>query len=164
MIGTVILLGFLLLMIAFRSLLIPLQAAVTNLLSAAASFGVLTAVFQWGWGISQVGIDTPDTTVPIASYVPLMMFAVLFGLSMDYEVFLVSHIQMHHHQGEPATAGGRVGPRLERPDHVRGGADHGVGVRQLHPQRRPDDQAVRRRAGDRGAARGHPRGDPGARP
>ncbi|HEX3296636.1 MAG TPA: MMPL family transporter [Nocardioides sp.] len=101
-IGTVILLGFLLLMVAFRSLLIPLQAAVTNLLSAAAAFGVLTAVFQWGWGISQVGIDTPDTSVPIASYVPLMMFAVLFGLSMDYEVFLVSHVQMHHHQGEEA--------------------------------------------------------------
>ncbi|MGC4112820.1 MAG: MMPL family transporter [Nocardioides sp.] len=101
-IGTVILLGFLLLMIAFRSVLIPLQAAVTNLLSAAAAFGVLTAVFQWGWGISQVGIDTPDTTVPIASYVPLMMFAVLFGLSMDYEVFLVSHVQAHHHSGEPA--------------------------------------------------------------
>ena len=100
-IGTVILLGFLLLMVAFRSLLIPLQAALTNLLSAAASFGVLTAVFQWGWGISLVGIDTPDTSVPIASYVPLMMFAVLFGLSMDYEVFLVSHIQMHHHRGEP---------------------------------------------------------------
>jgi hypothetical protein len=101
-IGTVILLGFLLLMIAFRSVLIPLQAAVTNLLSAAASFGVLTAVFQWGWGISLVGIDTPDSSVPIASYVPLMMFAVLFGLSMDYEVFLVSHVQTHHHQGEPA--------------------------------------------------------------
>jgi len=108
-IGTVILLGFLLLMIAFRSLLIPLQAAVTNLLSAAASFGVLTAVFQWGWGISQVGIDTPDTTVPIASYVPLMMFAVLFGLSMDYEVFLVSHIQAHHHKGEPAKEAARNG-------------------------------------------------------
>ena len=74
-IGTVILLGFLLLMIAFRSLLIPLQAAITNLLSAAAAFGVLTAVFQWGWGISLLGIDTPDTSVPIASYVPLMMFA-----------------------------------------------------------------------------------------
>jgi uncharacterized membrane protein YdfJ with MMPL/SSD domain len=101
-IGTVILLGFLLLMLAFRSLLIPLQAAVTNLLSAAASFGVLTAVFQWGWGISLVGIDTPDTSVPIASYVPLMMFAVLFGLSMDYEVFLVSSVEMHHHRGEPA--------------------------------------------------------------
>jgi uncharacterized membrane protein YdfJ with MMPL/SSD domain len=100
-IGTVILLGFLLLMIAFRSILVPLQAAITNLLSAAASFGVLTACFQWGWGISLVGIDTPDSSVPIASYVPLMMFAVLFGLSMDYEVFLVSSVQMHVHQGEP---------------------------------------------------------------
>ena len=99
-IGTVILLGFLLLMVAFRSLLIPLQAAVTNLLSAAAAFGVLTAAFQWGWGISLLGIDTADSSVPIASYVPLMMFAGLFGLSMDYEVFLVSHVQQHHHAGE----------------------------------------------------------------
>jgi uncharacterized membrane protein YdfJ with MMPL/SSD domain len=101
-IGTVILLGFILLMIAFRSLLIPLQAAITNLLSAAAAFGVLTACFQWGWGISLVGISTPDSSVPIASYVPLMMFAVLFGLSMDYEVFLVSHVDAHHHAGEEA--------------------------------------------------------------
>ncbi len=101
-IGTVILLGFILLMIAFRSLLIPLQAAITNLLSAAAAFGVLTAAFQWGWGISLLGIDTPDSSVPIASYVPLMMFAGLFGLSMDYEVFLVSHIDSHHHRGEEA--------------------------------------------------------------
>ncbi|QWF21945.1 MMPL family transporter [Nocardioides sp. LMS-CY] len=103
-IGTVILLGFLLLMVAFRSLLIPLQAAVTNLLSAAAAFGVLTAAFQWGWGISLLGIDTADSSVPIASYVPLMMFAGLFGLSMDYEVFLVSHVQQHHHAGEEARA------------------------------------------------------------
>ncbi len=70
---------------------------------------MLTAVFQWGWGISQVGIDTPDTSVPIASYVPLMMFAVLFGLSMDYEVFLVSHVQAHHHQGDPAKEAVRNG-------------------------------------------------------
>lgn len=89
---TVLALSFLLLLLAFRSLLIPLQAAVTNLLSVAASFGVLTAVFQWGWGLSLVGLDAPSGSVPIASYVPLMMFAVLFGLSMDYEVFLVSHI------------------------------------------------------------------------
>jgi uncharacterized membrane protein YdfJ with MMPL/SSD domain len=101
-IGTVILLGFLLLMIAFRSLLIPLQAALTNVLSAAAAFGILTACFQFGWGIDLVGLDTSSSTVPIASYVPLMMFAVLFGLSMDYEVFLVSHIQQHHLAGEPA--------------------------------------------------------------
>ena len=101
-IGTIILLGFLLLMVAFRSLLIPLQAAVTNLLSATAAFGILTATFQWGWGIDLVGLDTARDTVPIASYVPLMMFAVLFGLSMDYEVFLVSHVQHHHLSGEPA--------------------------------------------------------------
>ena len=108
-IGTVILLGFLLLMLAFRSLLIPLQAAVTNLLSAAAAFGVLTAAFQWGWGISLLGIDTASSGVPIASYVPLMMFAVLFGLSMDYEVFLVSHIQQHHLGGEPARTAAASG-------------------------------------------------------
>jgi uncharacterized membrane protein YdfJ with MMPL/SSD domain len=100
-IGTVIMLGFLLLMIAFRSLLIPLQAAVTNLLSAAAAFGVLTATFQWGWGVSAVGLDASGS-VPIASYVPLMMFACLFGLSMDYEVFLVSHVEHHHKGGEAA--------------------------------------------------------------
>jgi uncharacterized membrane protein YdfJ with MMPL/SSD domain len=108
-IGTIILLGFLLLMIAFRSLLVPLQAAVTNVLSAAAAFGILTATFQWGWGIDLVGIDTARDTVPIASYVPLMMFAVLFGLSMDYEVFLVSHIQMHHLGGEPARTAAASG-------------------------------------------------------
>jgi MMPL family len=101
-IGTVVLLGALLLLVAFRSLLIPLQAAVTNLLSAAAAFGVLVAAFQWGWGISLLGIETSDPSVPIASYVPLMMFAALFGLSMDYEVFLVSHVQQHHHGGEEA--------------------------------------------------------------
>ncbi len=108
-IGTVVLLGFLLLMIAFRSILVPLQAAITNVLSAAAAFGILTATFQWGWGIDLVGIDTARDTVPIASYVPLMMFAVLFGLSMDYEVFLVSHIQQHHFSGEPARQATRSG-------------------------------------------------------
>ncbi len=110
-IGTVILLGFVLLMIAFRSILVPLQAAVTNVLSAAAAFGILTACFQWGWGIDLVGLDTSSNTVPIASYVPLMMFAVLFGLSMDYEVFLVSHIQQHHLAGEPARQAAASGLR-----------------------------------------------------
>ena len=110
-IGTVILLGFVLLMIAFRSILVPLQAAVTNVLSAAAAFGILTACFQWGWGIDLVGLDTSSSTVPIASYVPLMMFAVLFGLSMDYEVFLVSHIQQHHLAGEPARQAAASGLR-----------------------------------------------------
>jgi RND superfamily putative drug exporter len=65
----------------------------------AAALGVLTATFQWGWGLAAIGLDTPSGTVPIASYVPLIMFAVLFGLSMDYEVFLVSRIQAHHREG-----------------------------------------------------------------
>jgi RND superfamily putative drug exporter len=77
--------------------LIPLQAAVMNVLSIAASYGVLTAMFQWGWLHSLIGLDGP---VPIVSYVPLFMFAILFGLSMDYEVFLVSQIGEHHAEGE----------------------------------------------------------------
>jgi uncharacterized membrane protein YdfJ with MMPL/SSD domain len=99
-VATVLLLSFLLLMVAFRSLLVPVQAALTNLLSVGAALGVLTAVFQWGWGLSLIGLDAPRGTVPIASYVPLMMFAVLFGLSMDYEVFMVSRIAQHHAEGE----------------------------------------------------------------
>src|SRR4030095_16989754 len=96
-----------LLLIAFRSLLIPLQAAVTTLRCVGAAFGVLVATFQWGWGLGLVGLDTPYGTVPIASYVPLMMFAALFGLSMDYEVFLVSQIAQHHAAGEPPRRGRR---------------------------------------------------------
>jgi uncharacterized membrane protein YdfJ with MMPL/SSD domain len=106
---TVLALSFVLLMVAFRSVLVPLQAGLTNLLSVAAALGVLTAVFQWGWGLSAIGLQAPNDTVPIASYVPLMMFAVLFGLSMDYEVFLVSRIQQRHADGlsprEAVTSG-----------------------------------------------------------
>ena len=104
LIVTVLALSFVLLMVAFHSLLIPVQAALTNLLTVGAALGVLTAVFQWGWGLSLIGLDAPRDTVPIASFVPLMMFAVLFGLSMDYEVFLVSRIAQHHEQGEDARA------------------------------------------------------------
>jgi RND superfamily putative drug exporter len=86
----VVALSFLLLMVVFRSLLIPATAAVMNLLSAGAAFGVITAVFQKGWLDSLVGVSR---TGPIAPLVPILMFAVLFGLSMDYEVFLVSRIQ-----------------------------------------------------------------------
>jgi RND superfamily putative drug exporter len=93
----VIALSFVLLILAFRALAIPAQAAVMNLLSIGASYGVLTAIFQYGWLSSLIGLDGP---VPIVSYVPLFMFAVLFGLSMDYEVFLVSQIEEHVHAGE----------------------------------------------------------------
>jgi RND superfamily putative drug exporter len=88
-IGVVVLLSFLLLMAVFRSLVVPLMASVMNLLSAGAAFGVVTAIFQWGWGASLLGIDR---TGPIEAFLPVMVFAILFGLSMDYEVFLVSRI------------------------------------------------------------------------
>jgi RND superfamily putative drug exporter len=96
----VIALSFVLLILAFRTLVIPAQAAVMNLLSIAASYGVLTAVFQYGWLSGLSGLIGLDGPVPIVSYVPLFMFAVLFGLSMDYEVFLVSQIEEHVHAGE----------------------------------------------------------------
>ena len=89
MIATVIALSFLILLLAFRSLLVPVKAAIMNLLSVAAAYGVLTAVFQWGWGASLIGLDG---AIPIVSFVPLLMFAILFGLSMDYEVFLLTGI------------------------------------------------------------------------
>jgi uncharacterized membrane protein YdfJ with MMPL/SSD domain len=96
----VLALSFLVLMVAFRSLLVPLQAAITNLVCVGAAFGVMTAAFQWGWGIGLFGVETDSDTVPIASYVPLMMFAVLFGLSMDYQVFLLSQVAQHREEGE----------------------------------------------------------------
>jgi RND superfamily putative drug exporter len=96
----VIALSFLLLMLAFRTVVIPVQAAVMNLLSIGAAYGVLTALFQFGWLHSLIGLDGP---VPIVSYVPLFMFAVLFGLSMDYEVFLVSQIKEHVDEGQDNT-------------------------------------------------------------
>jgi RND superfamily putative drug exporter len=89
-IGAVVLLSFILLMIVFRSVLVPLKAAVLNLLSIGAAYGVIVAIFQWGWGRSLLGIED---SIPIVSFVPMMMFAVLFGLSMDYEVFLLSRVR-----------------------------------------------------------------------
>jgi RND superfamily putative drug exporter len=94
-VGVVVFLSFLLLMAVFRSLVIPLIAALMNLLSAAAAFGIVTAVFQGGFASSLVGIDK---TGPIEAFVPVMMFAILFGLSMDYEVFLVTRIYEEWHR------------------------------------------------------------------
>ncbi len=88
-IGLVVLVSFLLLMMVFRSLLIPLTAAVMNLLSIGAAFGILVAVFQWGDGGSIIGLSG---TSPVEAFLPVMLFAILFGLSMDYQVFLVSRI------------------------------------------------------------------------
>lgn len=95
-IAVVVSLSFLLLMVVFRSILVPLKAALLNLLSIGAAYGVVVAVFQWGWGRSLIGLDE---AVPIASFVPMMMFAILFGLSMDYEVFILSRIREEYHGG-----------------------------------------------------------------
>ncbi len=89
-IGAVVALSFLLLMLVFRSILVPLKAAFLNLMSIGAAYGVLVMVFQWGWGKGLIGLEA---TVPIVPFIPMFMFAVLFGLSMDYEVFLLSRVR-----------------------------------------------------------------------
>lgn len=89
-IGAVVLLSFFLLMLVFHSILVPLTAAVMNLLSVAAAYGATVAVFQWGWMKGLIGLQA---TVPIVAFVPMMMFAVLFGLSMDYQVFLLTRVR-----------------------------------------------------------------------
>ncbi|MBM2615433.1 MMPL family transporter [Actinoplanes sp. LDG1-06] len=89
-IGLVVLLSALLVFVAFRAPVVAVKAALMNLLSVGAAYGVLTAVFQWGWGVELTGLDGP---VPIEAYVPMMLFALLFGLSMDYEVFLLTAVR-----------------------------------------------------------------------
>jgi RND superfamily putative drug exporter len=89
-IGGVVGLSFLLLMAVFRSIAVPVKAAVMNLLSIGAAYGVIVAVYQWGWLSSLVG--APETG-PIDPWIPLMLFTILFGLSMDYEVFLLTRIR-----------------------------------------------------------------------
>ena len=95
-------LSFLLLMAVFRSLLVPLKAVIMNLLSIGAAYGVLVAVFQWGWGMNLIGVGRAG---PIESWAPMMLFAIVFGLSMDYEVFLLSRVKEEYDRtGNNASA------------------------------------------------------------
>ncbi|WP_407560687.1 MMPL family transporter [Streptomyces sp. 184] len=96
-VGIIVALGFVLLLVAFRSVVVPLTAAAMNLLAAAAAFGALVAIFQWGWGSDLFGLGRE---VPITAFLPVIMLAMLFGLSMDYQVFLVSrmHEEWVHHR------------------------------------------------------------------
>ena len=89
-VAAVLALSFVLLLLVFRSVLVPLKAVLLNLLSIAAAYGIMVAVFQWGWGGALIGLTE---TVPIVSFIPMLLFAVLFGLSMDYEVFLLSRVR-----------------------------------------------------------------------
>jgi len=99
-IGVVVLLSALLLMTVFRSILVPVKAVAMNLLSIGAAFGLIVAVFQWGWGASLIGVDS---TGPIISFFPIFLFAIIFGLSMDYEVFLMSRIHEEWEHKHDAT-------------------------------------------------------------
>jgi RND superfamily putative drug exporter len=99
-IGVVVLLSALLLMAVFRSVLVPLKAIAMNLLSIGAAFGIIVAVFQWGWGASLLGVEQ---TGPIISFFPIFLFAIVFGLSMDYEVFLMSRIHEEWERRGDAT-------------------------------------------------------------
>jgi RND superfamily putative drug exporter len=102
LIGVVLALSFLLLVVVFRSLLVPLKAAIMNLLSIGAAYGVVVAIFQWGWLKGLIGVEN---TAPIEAWVPMMLFTILFGLSMDYEIFLLSRIREDYLKtGDNATA------------------------------------------------------------
>jgi RND superfamily putative drug exporter len=99
--AAVLAVSFLTLMVVFRSLLVPLKAVVVNVATIAATYGVVVAVFQWGWGGSLIGIDGG----PINPFIPLMLFAVVFGLSMDYEVFMLSRIREEYDRtGDAASS------------------------------------------------------------
>ncbi|MGQ0467832.1 MAG: MMPL family transporter [Sporichthyaceae bacterium] len=106
--GVVVLLGCLLLMLAFRSIVIPLTAAVMNVLSACAGIGVVVVIFQWGWGSEALNLGAAG---PVESFLPVMMLAILFGLSMDYQVFLVSRMHeewLHSKDNARAVRVGQV--------------------------------------------------------
>ncbi len=99
--GAVLTLSFLLLMMVFRSLLVPLKAVVMNMLSIASAYGIVVAIFQWGWGGELLGVEP----APIEPFIPMMLFAIVFGLSMDYEVFLLSRVREEFDRtGDPVNS------------------------------------------------------------
>ncbi|AXE23959.1 MMPL family transporter [Streptomyces globosus] len=101
-IAAVLALSFLLLIPVFRSVVVPLKAVLLNLLSIGAAYGVMVAVFQWGWGGALIGLEA---TVPVVSFIPMFLFAILFGLSMDYEVFLLARVREEYvRTGDNSTA------------------------------------------------------------
>ena len=135
----VLALSFLVLMVMLRSLLLPLKAVLMNLLSIGAAFGVLVAIFQWGWFDSLLGFESQGALDTIN--VPLI-FAIVFGLSMDYEVFLMSRIRERYMAAPGQRTGGRRRPLDQRPHDLLGGADHDLRLRRLRPHRRPLDQGA----------------------
>ena len=144
-IGVVVGLSLLLLAVVFRSLLIPVKAGIFNLLSIAGAFGVVTLIFQDGHLASLFG----DATGPIESFLPIMVFAVVFGLSMDYEVFLVSRMHEEWVHTKDAHVRGAPRPGDDRPRGDGGGDHHDRGLRRLRDRQRAgagdDGRRLRRR-------------------
>jgi putative drug exporter of the RND superfamily len=102
LIGSVLIVSFFLLMAVFRSILVPLKAVLMNLLSVGAAYGVIVAVFQWGWMADVFGVGKPG---PVEAWAPMFLFAIVFGLSMDYEVFLLSRMKEEYNRtGDNFTA------------------------------------------------------------
>ena len=149
-IGSVVGLSFILLMIVFRSILVPIKAAIMNLLSIGAAYGVVVLVFQKGVGAGLLGVHD---SLPIISFIPMFMFAILFGLSMDYEVFLLSRIREEYNQSGDNTESVIVGITTTARVITSRGPDHDLGLPQLRLRRRPDHQDDRPRPGDRGPRR-----------
>jgi catechol 2,3-dioxygenase-like lactoylglutathione lyase family enzyme len=148
-IGAVLLLSFLLLMVVFHSVVVPLKAVIMNMLSIGAAFGATVAVFQWGLGASLIGIGKEG---PIEAWAPIMLFAIVFGLSMDYEVFLLSRVREEYDRtgdnrravADGLAATGRV---------ISAAAAIMVCVRQLRARQRSRAEVVRLWAGRGGVDR-----------
>ena len=140
-------------MVVFRSLLVPLKAVIMNLLSIGAAYGVVVALFQWGWLSDLTGVQPG----PIEPWVPMMLFAIVFGLSMDYEVFLLSRIREEWHRTGDSRTLGRRRPRRHRQGHHRRRRDHGRRLRQLPARERPVDEADGHRPGHGDPPRRHHR-------
>ena len=140
-IAIVVGLSALLLFVIFRSVVIPLQAAIMNLLSIGGALGVTVAIFQWGWLGGVVGVQPG----PIEPWIPVLMFAVVFGLSMDYEVFLISRVREEWVRGRDPSAAVADGISSHRTRDQRGRRDHDLRVPVLHARGPAHDQGVRLR-------------------
>ena len=142
-------------MVVFRSIVVPIKAVIMNLLSIGAAYGVMVAVFQWGWGKDLIGVGKAG---PIESFLPMMLFAILFGLSMDYEVFLLSRMKEEYdsngNDNREAVADGLASTARVI---TAAAAIMVVRLRQLRVRRQPGRQGVRPRPGLRRAHRRHRR-------
>ena len=132
-------LAFILLTFAFRTILVPIKSILGFLLSMAAALGAQVAMFQWGWGESLFGI-TPSETI---SFLPIIMLAIIFGLSSDYEVFVVSRIKEEYTKNGDARRAVQRGTGALGPRGHRRRADHVLDLRRVHGHQRPDHQGDR---------------------